>query len=109
MIKLILALCLFAAVELASSEKMLKMLEEAGVESDSSQQDPVTSSHRDNKKLQASSADTNAERQSGDTYPTGCYSNPNSAKAPAKALKVVREASTSTAAMPIGVITYAII
>jgi len=64
MIKLILALCLFAAVELASSEKMLKMLEEAGVESDSSQQDPDASSHRDNKKLQASSTDANTERQS---------------------------------------------
>jgi len=90
MIKLILALCLFAAVELASSEKMLKMLEEAGVESDSSQQDPDASSHRDNKKLQDISADNNTERQSGDSYPTNCYS--SSAHAPANALKVVRDA-----------------
>jgi len=87
MIKLILALCLFAAVELASSEKMLKMLEEAGVESDSSQQDPDASSHRDNKKLQASSTDANTERQSGDNYPTNCGYSP-----PAKALKTVRDA-----------------
>jgi len=92
MIKLILALCLFAAVKLASSEKMLKMLEEAGVESDSSQQDPDASSYRDNKKLQASSVVANTERQSGDSYPTNCYSNQNYAKPPAKALKVVREA-----------------
>jgi len=87
MIKLTLALCLFAAVKLASSEKMLKMLEEAGVESDSSQQDPDASSHRDNKKLQASSTDANTERQSGDDYPTSCGYSP-----PAKALKTVRDA-----------------
>jgi len=87
MMKLILALCLFAAVELASSEKMLKMLEEAGVESDSSQQDPDASSHRDNKKLQASSADANTERQSGDNYPTSCGYSP-----PSNALKAVRDA-----------------
>jgi len=90
MIKLFLALCLFAAVELASSEKMLKMLEEAGVESDSSQQDPEASSHRDNKKLQASPADAITERQSGDNYPTSCFSNYGAA--PAKVLKVIRDA-----------------
>jgi len=86
MMKLILALCLFAAVELASSEKMLKMMEEAGVESDSSQQDLDVSSHRD-KKLQASSADANTERQSGDNYPTSCGYSP-----PSNALKAVRDA-----------------
>ena len=76
-----------------SSEKMLKMMEKAGVESHSSQQgrlsefqldlnawcqivnwlskylssltDPDASSHRDNEKLQASAADANTERQSG--------------------------------------------
>jgi len=75
---------------LASSEKMLKMLEEAGVESDSSQQDPDASSYRDNKKLQASSVVANTERQSGDSYPTKCGSGAHGA--PAKALKIVREA-----------------
>jgi len=90
MIKLILALCLFAAVELASSEKMLKMLEETAVESDSSQQDPDASSDRDNKKLQDISAVNNTERQSGDSYPTHCWS--AYGHAPANVWKVVRDA-----------------
>merc|ERR1719370_1151537 len=56
--KLIITLCLIIPVKLNSSEKML---EEAGVESDSSQQDPDTFLHSDYKKLQAIAVDANTE------------------------------------------------
>jgi len=89
MIKLIFSLCLCIAVKLASSEKML---EEAGVESDSSQQDPDTSSQSADKKLQAMTVDGNTERQSGDTN----IQVDSSAAKPERADKAIMQAANAT-------------